>query len=99
MGKLKVNILGSSFSISAKETDEYLAKLHDYYKEITETLRTASEIKDPLKVSILSGVTLVDELYKEKQKNAELRKMLDTDDGDQAEQITLDLIDKIEKVL
>ena len=74
MGKLQIELLGASFSAQASEDDAYLAKLLSYYKEITESIKNSSGVKDSLKISILSGIALVDELYKEKQKSISLSK-------------------------
>ena len=52
-----------------------------------------------MKISILAGITLVDELYKEKQKNFILSSNLDNSELRQAEIITQSLIEKIDGVL
>ena len=72
MGKLQIKILGTAFSAQANEDDEYLQKLLNYYREITDTIKKSGKLSDPLKISILAGISLVDELYKEKQLNARL---------------------------
>lgn len=99
MGKIHVDILGTSFSAQAPEDDEYLVKLTSYYKAITDFIRNSAGISDPLKISILAGITLVDELYKEKQKSIKLSKELSTDDDKKAEQIAMSMIEKINGVL
>ncbi len=99
MGKLKVNLLGANFSVSAQEDSEYLTRLLDYYSQITKTFQNSGKIKDPLKISILSGIALVDELYNEKKKNAELEQKLKTDKQNQAEKITDEIIKSLDKVL
>lgn len=99
MGKIHVDILGTSFSAQAAEDDEYLVKLTSYYKAITDSIRNSAGISDPLKISILAGITLVDELYKEKQKSIKLSKELSTDDDKKAEQIAMSMIEKINGVL
>ena len=78
MGKLVIDVLGTSFSAQADEDDEYLEKLSSYYKEITSTIKKSTNLQDPMKISILAGITLVDELYKEKQKNFILSSNLGT---------------------
>ncbi len=97
MGKLQIDILGASFSAQASEDDEYLAKLLSYYKAITDSIKTNSKVSDPLKVSILSGIALVDELYKEKKKSVTLSKSLDEDK--QVESIVSNILDKIDGAL
>lgn len=90
MGRLQINILGTSFSVQAREDESYLKKLASYYKEITDTISTTGNINDPMQVSILAGITLVDELYKAKGQNAE---------SNEAERITMDMIEQITKAL
>lgn len=99
MGKLKIDLLGTSFSVSAKEDSEYLNRLLDYYKQITQTFEETGKIKDPLKISILSGIALVDELYSEKQKNAKLLANIQNQNDEQVEDIANDILDLIDKVL
>ncbi|MGN0729157.1 cell division protein ZapA [Treponema sp.] len=97
MGKLQIELLGASFSAQASEDDAYLAKLLSYYREITESIAHSSGVKDPIKISILSGIALVDELYKEKQKTASLLHQTETEK--KAEQITRNIIEKISGAL
>lgn len=99
MGKLVIDVLGTSFSAQADEDDEYLEKLSSYYKEITSTIKKSTNLQDPMKISILAGITLVDELYREKQKNFILSSNLDNSELRQAEIITQSLIEKIDGVL
>ena len=99
MGKLVIDVLGTSFSAQADEDDEYLEKLSSYYKEITSTIKKSTNLQDPMKISILAGITLVDELYKEKQKSFILSSNLDNSELRQAEIITQSLIEKIDGVL
>ena len=47
----------------------------------------------------MSGITLVDELYKEKSKNAKLLNGGDSADDEEAERLTLRMIDRIDKAL
>ena len=67
MGKLKIDMLGTSFTIQANEDNQYLEKLLGYYQRITDDVKRIDSIKSPLQVAILSGIMICDELYKEKQ--------------------------------
>ena len=51
MGKLKIEMLGTSFTIQANEDNEYLEKLLGYYKRITEDVNKIDSIKNPLQNS------------------------------------------------
>lgn len=118
MGKLQVDLLGTSFAIQAQEDDEYLEKLLGYYKQIVESM--AIPFKDglgmlgqPLKVAIMSGISLCDELYKEKAHTARLEARLvqagvSPDEGadmpngltgpDATERIVLEMLDRLSDV-
>lgn len=100
MGKIQVDMLGTSFTIRAKEDDEYLEKLYSYYSEITNTIKVNKNIDNPLQVSILAGFTLVDELLKEKAQNIVNKEAeLNRDKFKMAEKMTAEMIDKIDQVL
>ncbi|MCH5292035.1 MAG: cell division protein ZapA [Treponema sp.] len=99
MGKLQIDILGASFAVQAREDDAYLQRLLSYYRDITDTIRNAGNLKDPVQVSILAGITLVDELYKEKAKNVSYSKALNSGTDEEAERLTMDMIEKLDQVL
>ena len=67
MGKLRIDVLGTAFTIQANEDNEYLEKLLGYYNRIIKDVQAIDSVKTPLQVAILSGIMLCDELYKEKQ--------------------------------
>ena len=73
MATLQIDTLGTSFAIQAKEDEEYLVKLLNYYKKIVTQVECESGLKDPLKVSIIAGIMICDELCKEKQKSTRFR--------------------------
>lgn len=104
MGKLRIEMLGTSFTIQATEDEEYLNKLLGYYKRITQDVEKIDSVKNPLQTAILSGIMIVDELYKEKQKciameNGSYVPPAENPDSEEIERRTLDLIAKIDKVL
>ncbi|MCR5064130.1 MAG: cell division protein ZapA [Treponema sp.] len=108
MGKLRIQALGTSFTIQSEEDEEYLNKLFGYYKKITDEVSQISSIKTPLQIAILSGMMICDELYKEKQNKVALENgaaasdsdnQADFFDAEEIEQRTLDMISKIDQVL
>lgn len=98
MGKLQIDVLGSSFAIEAKEDDAYLKKLLSYYAEMTAQIEQRGHLKNPLQVSILSGIMLCDELYREKSKIAKQTAEDEVID-EEASKRTADMIKMIDKVL
>ena len=100
MGKLQIDVLGTSFSIKANEDDDYLNKLLGYYKRIAKQIEDTSSLDNPLQISILAGIMLCDDLSKEKGRNAKFQAALQKNETDeQADKITRSLIEKIDKVL
>ena len=99
MGTLKVDLLGTSFSIEANEDDAYLDKLMDYYKKLVNQIDQKAGVKDPLKVAIISGIMICDELCKEKQKLQFTNQTINRDDLVEAEKLTMKMIENIDSVI
>lgn len=105
MGKLHINLLGTSFTIQADEDTEYLEKLLGYYKRIADDISNMGALKNPVQISILSGIMLCDELYKEKENKLTSQKVnpssisIAKEDADKAEKLALEMIKKIDDVL
>ncbi len=104
MGKLRIEMLGTGFTIQSTENDEYLEKLLGYYKRITQDVESIDSIKNPLQVAILSGIMLCDELYKEKSKKVAMENgnYINNEvslDSEEIERRTAEMISKIDKVL
>jgi mannose-6-phosphate isomerase len=77
---LHLDILGISFSITADEDPAYLEHLLDIYRKTTGDIAESTGLKDSLKIAILTGFLLCDELEKLKK---------DRDLGNEEEQETL----------
>ncbi|GHT71350.1 cell division protein ZapA [Spirochaetia bacterium] len=89
---LRLDILGTSFSISADEDAAYLEDLLGHFRAAVDNTQKSTGLKDPLKIAILTGFLLCDEVQKIKgQAGAE---------GEQeTEQLTLDLIARLDEAL
>jgi len=100
MGTLQIDLLGTSFTIRANEDTEYLEKLLGYYKRIIADIEKIGGLKNPVEIAIMSGITLCDELYKEKSKTAQIESgTFPSEDAKEVERITLEMIEKIDKAL
>ena len=98
MATLQIDTLGTSFAIQANENEEYLEKLLNYYRRIVSQVESESGLKDPLKTSIIAGIMICDELCKEKQKLQYTNQTINRQELDEAEKITLRMIDNLNKV-
>lgn len=103
MGKLHIDTLGTSFTIQANGDDEYLKKLLTYYNKVAEEAQKITSLKTPLQTAILAGIMLCDEVYKDKQNKIAMEAgQIDPDiilESNEIERHTLDMIEKIGKVL
>ena len=57
-----IKVLGASFSIQTDESREYMEALLSELERRLESLSAATKVSDPLKLSILANITLLDEL-------------------------------------
>ncbi len=94
MGALQIDLLGTSFAVQANEDDAYLHRLLKYYKQITDEIERNGNLRTPLQISILSGIMLCDELYKEKS-----RKQQTSGNDAEAERLTAAMIERIDSAL
>ena len=88
---LHFKLLGTSFTIAADEDSLYLESLLSKYKNILENTKDATGVDDPLKLAILTGFLLCDEIEKMKHQNNR--------EDQEAEQRTLNMIARIDEVI
>lgn len=99
MGSLQIDILGTSFSIKASEDDEYLKKLFGYYKKIIEEIQKSGMMRNDLHISILAGIMLCDELYKEKSKTAKSTHQTAENESNEMEKLATKMIERLDLAL
>ena len=99
---LLINVLGASFSITAGEDPAYLDEVLAQYQVAVANTQGISGMKDPLKVAILTGFLLCDEINKiklqieEEHAKAELQR---TTEMQELNRITRDIIARIDQVI
>jgi len=95
-GNLQIDLLGTSFAIQADEKPEYLNALYSHYKKTISQIENTSGLTEPLKVAIIAGILLADELYKEKMKRSDQPTSIDLAE---AEKLALGMISRIDQVI
>ena len=95
--ELYLDILGTSFTITADEDEAYLQKVLSQYREAVENTRSISGINDPLNVAVLTGFLLCDEINKMKIQIK--RGSQDNKVSDEVEKRTMNLIARIDQAL
>ena len=65
---MRIDLLGTSFTIQSDEDPAYIRNLVGYYRDkLTEVSQSVST-SDELKIAILGALTVVDELFKERHR-------------------------------
>ena len=59
-----VNLLGTSFVIRSTDSPDHLQKVLDYLTLKLDEIKTSVSISDPLKIALLTGLNIADELVK-----------------------------------
>jgi cell division protein ZapA (FtsZ GTPase activity inhibitor) len=90
---LRIELLGTSFSISDDEDQVYLVALLNDYRQTLENTKKLTGIEDPLKLAILTGFLLCDDYKKLTSQNPRVR------DSVEAEKLTQELISRLDKAL
>jgi len=92
---LLIDVLGTKFSITTNEAPDFLDKVLAQYEAAIENTQNISGMKDPLKISILTGYLLCAEINKLK---IQIEKE-QTDIEQEINRITRNLINSIDHVM
>jgi cell division protein ZapA (FtsZ GTPase activity inhibitor) len=93
---LAVNILGSSFTIQSNGDLQHLRRVVDYLEKKVEEIQqkyAESTTQDPVKISLLAGLNVVDEMFRKRGTGGS------DSEAVELERITERLIDTIDKSL
>jgi cell division protein ZapA (FtsZ GTPase activity inhibitor) len=70
-GRADVEILGQRLSVRGRGTPEYIHALAEYLNGRIQTVRDQARVFDPLRLSLLAGLHVVDELHRCRATEAE----------------------------
>ena len=95
---LEVSILGTTFTIQSENEPGHLEGVVTLFKDRVQEVQRNTRITDPLKISLLAGLNIIDELMRLK------REQIKTADAESAEsmeiqRITEQIIDRINRSL
>jgi cell division protein ZapA (FtsZ GTPase activity inhibitor) len=92
---LLIDVLGTKFSITTNEDPVFLDKVLAQYQAAVDNTQNISGMKDPLKISILTGFLLCAEINKLKLQIEKEKSGVE----DELNRITQNLIDSIDLVM
>jgi len=64
---MRIDLLGTSFTIETDESPEYLERIVEYYRDRLREIESSVSTTDPLKKAILAAILSIDELFKLKE--------------------------------
>jgi cell division protein ZapA (FtsZ GTPase activity inhibitor) len=62
--RAEIEILGQRLTVRGRGTPEYIRQLADYLNDRVQGVREQSRIQDPLRVSLLAGLHVADDLFR-----------------------------------
>ena len=71
--KISIKLLGTSFTIQVNEDPDYINRIISYLEEKLNKVQSTLPIKEPLKISLLTCIFLIDELFKERSSSLQER--------------------------
>lgn len=61
---MKIDVLGTSFVIQSDQDPAYLRDVVDFFKSKVLEIQTSVSTSDPLKISILASMLIIDDFFK-----------------------------------
>ena len=92
---MRIELLGTSFTLQSDEDPDYLADLIDFYRTKIEEISRSVTTRDNLKLAILSALLVTDELFKERARSTKA----DESSGEEVTRIAEELIAKIDAAM
>ena len=91
---MKIELLGTSFSIQTDEDPQHLQDIVDYLKTKIQEIRSSVTTSDALKVSILAALLVTDELFQERAATK-----INASEAQQVQEITQRILRELEQTL
>ncbi|MGO8695099.1 MAG: cell division protein ZapA [Rectinemataceae bacterium] len=65
---VNIDLLGTTFSVQTDESLDYMQSLIARLRERLDALKSTTRVSDPLRLSILANITILDELVRERSR-------------------------------
>ena len=70
---IEVEIFGQTFIINSEDDDQYVRKLASFVDQRMRQITGSANVTVPLRVAIMAGLSIADELFKVSQEETDLR--------------------------
>jgi len=71
LNTFNVDLIGPTFAIHTDESLDYMQSLVSRLRDRIDAIKSSTKVSDPLKLTILLGITLMDELVRERSRGGE----------------------------
>jgi cell division protein ZapA len=78
MESVQIEIFGQVYSVKGKDDPAYIRELAAYIDAKMKEVQKGTGTVEPLRVAILTALTITDELYRLRERNEEVEKMSET---------------------
>ena len=76
-GRADVEILGQRLTVRGEGTPEYIRRLADYLDGRVRAVREQARVYDPLRLSLLAGLHVADDLFRTREREADVLAQVD----------------------
>ncbi len=95
---MKIDVLGTSFVIQSDQDPAYLRDVVNFYKSKVMEIQNSVSTPDPLKISILASMLIIDDLFKFKMGQAPANNLEDMEASAITQRLIRELDAMIERV-
>jgi cell division protein ZapA (FtsZ GTPase activity inhibitor) len=94
-----VDLIGPTFTIQTDESLDYMQSLVLRLRERLDALKASTKVSDPLRLSVLLNITLMDELLRAREKSLEGGVAINSNDDEDFAAIAARLIADLDRSL
>ena len=77
-GRAEIEILGHRITVRGQGSPEYIRGLAEYLDARIRVVREQARVYDPVRLSLLAGLHVADELFRSREREASLAARVDT---------------------
>jgi cell division protein ZapA (FtsZ GTPase activity inhibitor) len=67
VNSVRIDVLGSSFTVQTDEDPAYFSELLAFYRSRLDLVESQTKLKDPIRLSALAAILMADELFKARE--------------------------------
>lgn len=77
-GRAEIELLGQRLTVRGQGSPEYIRSLAEYLDSRIQTLRIEARVHEPMRLSLLASLHVVDELFRTREREKAVAARIDT---------------------